>query len=204
MNKNYVITGLTGQTGAGKTTISEIFVSHGFAAINCDLTARAVTADGSDCNKALSVIFPECFSSALVLDRKKLGAIVFNDSHKLKQLNDTIFPYIIEAISEQIEKLAAEGNKYILLDAPTLFEAGADKLCDVIVSCIADEKIRTERIVERDSISYELAKDRIASQKSDKFFIDNSDYIITNDGSVTDAFAQTERIAEQIKERYNG
>lgn len=204
MKKNHVIIGLTGQTGAGKTTVSEIFASHGFETINCDKTARTVTTDGSQCNKDLSGIFPECFDSALSLDRRRLGQIVFNDSDKLAKLNSTIFPYIIKEISKQINKLAAEEKKFILLDAPTLFEAGADKLCDMIVSCIAEEKIRTERIVSRDSISYELAKSRISSQKPDSFFIDNSDYIIRNNGSVSDAFAQTEHIIKQIKERYDG
>ncbi|WP_124099165.1 dephospho-CoA kinase [Ruminococcus sp. Marseille-P6503] len=204
MKKNYFTIGLTGQTGAGKTTVSEIFASHGFEIINCDKIARTVTADGSRCNKELAEIFPECFDSALSLNRRKLGEIVFNDSGKLARLNGTIFPYITEEISNQIERLAACGKRYILLDAPTLFEAGADKLCDTIVSCIADERIRAERIVARDSISYELAKSRISSQKPDSFFIENSDYIIRNNGSVSDAFAQTERIIKQIKERYNG
>lgn len=70
-------------------------------------------------------------------------------------LNDTIYPFINKLIDEKIN---AAPSMFILLDAPTLFEAGADKLCSVIVSVVADFGIRLERITKRDGISAELAK----------------------------------------------
>lgn len=199
-----VTIGLTGQTGAGKTTVSEIFAANDFAIINCDIIARTITADGSECNEQLSLIFPECFDKDLSLNRKKLAGIVFNDPSKLLLLNKTIFPYINQKITQKINQLTDAGIKYILLDAPTLFEAGADKHCNIIVSCIADEQIRLERITKRDSISEELARSRIKAQRSDEFYIYHSDYIIKNNGSLLEAVSQTENIIKQIKEKYNG
>ncbi|MGN0622696.1 MAG: dephospho-CoA kinase [Oscillospiraceae bacterium] len=202
--KNYTVVGLTGQTGSGKTTVSRVFSENGFEVIDCDKLSRAVTADGSECNKALAKHFPDCVDNEYHLDRNAMAAVVFNDTIKLKLLNDTIFPFITAEINRNILTMTKNGAEYILLDAPTLFEAKADKLCDVIVSCIADASVRKKRIIERDDISAELAESRIASQHSDEFFINNSDYIIKNNGSLQDAELQTAEIINKIKGNNNG
>ena len=202
--KNYSVVGLTGQTGAGKTTVSRVFSENGFEVIDCDKLSRAVTADGSKCNKTLAKLFPDCINKNYHLDRKAMAAVVFNDAGKLRMLNDTIFPFITKEINSKILSLSENGAEYILLDAPTLFEAKADKLCDVIVSCIADSSVRKKRIIERDGISVELAESRIASQHGDEFFIKNSDYIIKNNGSLQDAELQTVEVINKIKGNNNG
>ena len=92
MNK-YII-GLTGQSGAGKTTVSKYFRQKGFAVIDCDIVARNVTRQGSCCNKELAEIFPQCFDESLSLDRQALAKIVFSNKDKLNQLNNIILPLI--------------------------------------------------------------------------------------------------------------
>lgn len=136
------VVGLTGQSGAGKTTISDAFRENGFEIINCDLVAREVTQAGNECCKELAKLFPSCFDENYSLDRQKLGEIVFSDKNKLQMLNDTIYPFINKLIDEKIN---ATESDFVLLDAPTLFEAGADKLCSVIVSVVADFGIRLEK-----------------------------------------------------------
>ena len=111
-------------------------------------------------------------------------------------LNDTIYPFINKLIDEKIN---ATESEFVLLDAPTLFEAGADKLCSVIVSVVADFGIRLERITKRDGISAELS-----SQHTMEFFKAHSDFVIENNGSVNDTFQKTCEVIETIKERYNG
>ncbi|MGN1114886.1 MAG: dephospho-CoA kinase [Oscillospiraceae bacterium] len=202
--KNYLIIGLTGQSGAGKTTVSKFFVENGFAAVDCDVIAKNVTKKGSDCCKALQGYFPSCFSSELDLDRQALAEIVFSDKNKLELLNNTIFPFIIENIKTEIEILAAKGEKYIMLDAPTLFESGLDKLCDCIVSCVAERDIRMSRIAQRDKISRELIEKRFDSQKSEMFFKNHSDYTIENNEDESFAKKQCEEISKEIKRRLNG
>lgn len=195
------VVGLTGQSGAGKTTVSDAFKEKGFEIINCDIVAREVTNAGSGCCKELAKLFPSCFDENYALDRRKLGEIVFSDKNKLQMLNDTIYPFINKLINEKIN--AAE-SEFILLDAPTLFEAGADKLCSVIVSVVADFDTRLERITKRDGISVELAKKRFSSQHTVEFFKAHSDFVIENNGSVHDTYQKTCEVIETIKERYNG
>ena len=202
--KNAVIIGLTGQSGAGKTTVSRYFSDKGFAVINCDLVARNVTDTGSDCNKELAEIFPECFDEQYTLDRKALGKVVFSNSQKLRQLNDTIFPYITKEIQAEIKGLEDEGNEFIILDAPTLFEAGVDRICDCIISCVALEEIRAKRIAQRDKLPMEEILDRFASQKSEEFFRKNSDFIIENNSDERNAFLQCDEIIDNIKRNFNG
>lgn len=202
--KKCIITGLTGQSGAGKTTVSNVFKNEGFSVINCDLVARNVTKQGSECNRELSKYFPECFDNNFVLDRQKLAKIVFSDKESLLLLNATIFPYITKAIETEIENISSSGSEYILLDAPTLFESGANKLCDVIVSCIADRETRIERIALRDNIQKELIENRFNSQKTEKYFIEHSDYIIDNSKDKHFAELQCKEIIKKIKRRFNG
>ena len=196
--KKCTIIGLTGQSGAGKTTVSKFFEQSGFAVINCDIIARNVTNPGSDCNKALAEIFPQCFDENYTLDRQTMAKTVFNDNQKLQLLNDTIFPYITADIKNEIERLSASGEKYIMLDAPTLFEAGADKLCDCIVSCVAKRDIRARRISKRDGIDPDLIAKRFDSQKSEEFFKAHSDYVVENNKDEQFAFEQCKQIISDI------
>lgn len=203
-NNDYIIVGLAGQSGAGKTTVSKYFEKNDFAVINCDLVARNVTNAGSECNKSLAKNFPDCFDKSLTLDRTALAKIVFSNEKKLKLLNDTIFPFIIADINHEINRLISTGKKYILLDAPTLFEAGADSICDVIISCVAERNLRAERISKRDNISAELINKRFDSQQSEDFFRHNSDYIVENNKDESYAIKQCEEIIIDIKRRLNG
>ena len=198
------VIGLTGQSGAGKTTVSRVFSQNGFAVIDADIISREVTQKGQPCLTELS----EAFGSDIInpdgtLNRKRLGSIVFFDREKLRQLNGIIYPYIIYRIISRIDELSEEGRELILLDAPTLFEANADDLCDLIISVTADESIRMSRIIARDGITPEAAKKRFESQYSEHFFVNHSDFVIINNKTPDVLAAKAEEVAGKIKEYYN-
>lgn len=199
--KKIFVVGLTGQSGSGKTLVSEYLAGQGIAVVNADLVARSVTADGSDCNKKLRELFPDCVSEQLVLNRRALADIVFNDKVSLQKLNDTIFPYINAAISEEIKQYEEQGRDAVILDAPTLFEAGADKLCDMIVSVVADESIRMKRIQMRDGLTAKQAAARFSSQNTAEFFRQRSDVMINNNGATDELIRAAEMLVETVKEK---
>ncbi|MEG2074402.1 MAG: dephospho-CoA kinase, partial [Angelakisella sp.] len=116
------------------------------------------------------------------LNRRKLAQIVFRDGEKLERLNSIIFPYILEEAAQDIQKAKQAGAKLIVLDAPTLFESGADSFCDKIVVVSADDTTRLGRIMKRDKISPDEAARRMGSQHTDEFFASHADYIISNSG----------------------
>ena len=198
-----IVVGLTGQSGSGKTAVSQIFKDEGFYVINCDLVARKAVTPNSEGALVLESRFPQLFSNG-ELDRKRAAKLLFNDRKLLDEYNSLIFPYITALISEETELAKNNGERYILLDAPTLFEAKADKLCDVIVSCIADEEIRLKRIVKRDKISKLSARERFSSQLNEEFFISHSDFVIVNNGKYSDMCSKAVDTAKKIKERNDG
>ena len=198
------VIGLTGQSGAGKTTVSRVFSQNGFAVIDADIISRDVTQKGQPCLTELSEAFgSDIINSDGALNRKRLGSIVFSDREKLRQLNGIIYPYIIYRIISRIDELSEEGRELILLDAPTLFEANADDLCDLIISVTADESIRMSRIIARDNITPEAAKKRFESQYSEHFFVNHSDFVIINNKTPDVLAAKAEEVADKIKEYYN-
>ena len=193
------IVGLTGQTGAGKTTISSIFEEKGFYVIDCDQVSRQVTKDGSDCCKALANHFPEHFRQGYSLDRQSMARDVFSSRERLELLNKLIYPFITEEINLRISQVSGR-CQYILLDAPTLFEARVDKLCCLTIAVVAAENIRLERIIRRDGLDPELAKKRSRSQHETEFFRQHCDYIIDNSDDLDSALRQTEEIIRRIKD----
>ncbi|MBR2284353.1 MAG: dephospho-CoA kinase [Ruminococcus sp.] len=199
-----MVVGLTGQTGAGKSTVSGIFEANGFAVINADLVARKVVEKGNPCLGEIADFYGSGILCADgTLDRKALADIVFTDKAKLEMLNTIIYPYITGEILRQIRQLSENGRKLILLDAPTLFESRADDFCEIIISVLADPELREERIIRRDGITSEQALNRMSSQLDEKFFRTHSDYIIRNNGSLEAVTEISKEVSDKIRDYYH-
>ena len=197
------VVGLTGQTGAGKTTISKIFSDNGYTVIDADIVARKVVEKGSNCLYEIEELFGrEVLNGDGTLNRKALAAIVFTDKTKLETLNTIMHPYITKEILRMIKENSKRGVRLILLDAPTLFESHADDFCEIIISVLADENVREQRIIARDSITQQQARQRMDSQYSDEFFISHSDYIIRNDGDIETVTKISREVSDKIKDCY--
>lgn len=204
INLDVLVIGLTGQTGAGKSTVSKIFAENGFAVINADLISRKVVEKGEKCLDELTEIFSPCIlNDDGTLNRKVLGSIVFSDKTKLEMLNSIIYPYITSEILNEIRNYSESGYKLILLDAPTLFESHADDFCEIIISVIADEKIREKRIIERDGLTQKQAQDRMNSQHDADFFAANSDFVIENNDTIDTVNGISKEVSDKIKYYYN-
>lgn len=173
---NISITGLTGMSGAGKSTAAKIFSQRGFTIVDCDKIARK-TADNPLFLSEISQRFEEkLLNDDGTLNRKKTAEVVFSDKKKNAKYFGVIFPYI----TYEIMRIVGNAKCEILLDAPTLFEAKMDMLCENIVSVVADEKICVKRIALRDNISENQAKSRLSAQNNEQFFKAHSDFVIEN------------------------
>jgi L-threonylcarbamoyladenylate synthase len=187
--KNISITGLTGMSGAGKSLAAGIFGEHGYRVVDCDAVARSTIANAK-CAEAIKQEFPELYDEHGVFDRKKAAHVVFSDSEKLTRYEAIVYPYIVFDVAKLINQHAGAGSKRILLDAPTLYQSGADGLCGVTVAVIADKATCVRRITARDAISEADAFLRLNSQPDAAFYRNTADYCIENDGD-EDSFRES-------------
>lgn len=178
------IIGLTGPSGAGKTLFSFFLCAKGCPCINADELYHSMLIPPSILLDSIRREFgDEFFNENGELDRKALGKFVFSSKEKLELLNATVLPLVIEKMQKIANDYEKNGAKLLVIDAPTLFEAGYDKSCDITVSILAPENIRVERISERDEISIDDAVLRTNAQKNDSFYYERSDRIIINDST---------------------
>ena len=200
-----MVVGLTGQTGAGKSTVSKVFASNGFAIIDADQVARKVVEKGTKCLDEIADFYGNTvINKDGTLNRKALAAIVFSDKAKLETLNTITYPYITGEILKQIRYHSMKGEKLILLDAPTLFESRADDFCEIIISVLADADIREKRIISRDGLTHEQARKRMNSQLDESFFRSHSDYVIRNNGSIDVVNDISWEVSGKIRELFMG
>ena len=181
------VLGLTGPSGSGKSTVCTLlrdskYKGNSLRFIDADMVSRQVVGPGSPCLEKLACVFGrEILLLDGGLDRRKLGNMVFGNPKQVELLNQTIFPYILEEIQRQIHMYASEeGVKGIILDAPTLFESGADKMCSITASVLAPRETRIKRICKRDGISKEAAIRRIDSQQPDRYYQTRANFLLVN------------------------
>ncbi len=197
--------GLTGQTGAGKSTVAALLREAGFPVIDADRVTREVQAAGSPVVTALA----EAFGGDILLpdgslDRRKLAFRAFSDPDRLAKLNAITHPAICQAIEEKIAALRAAGHPSIVLDAPMLFESGLAARCDRVIAVIADEAVRRARIRTRDHLSEAEASARIGAQRSKGFFMVHADYLLENTGDLEALRWEAGELIALLKEAEGG
>ncbi len=177
--KKTIVVGITGQTGAGKSTICSILKEKGAAVIDADRVAREIVKPGSPALKELAEIFgADIIDENGVLIRRRLAERAFADRKSTDRLNAVTHPYIISKTKEYIENFRNKHYNVIVFDAPQLFESGGDAMCDRIIAVTAPEEIRKKRIMERDKLDEKQAVLRIKAQHDVSYYTSRADIII--------------------------
>lgn len=197
--------GLTGGIGSGKTTVSDLFQELGAAVIDTDIIARQlVETDNTILHRIIanfgnSILLDDGKQGRRKLDRKKLAKIVFDDEIAREQLESILHPAIRSLVRERIQSLQNDREiPYIIVVIPLLFETGFDDLVDRILVISADEKIRIERVRQRDQRSLDEINAIISHQVTDQIRINGADDIIKNDNDIN---TLTEQV-QQLHDRY--
>lgn len=181
MTEKRFIIGLTGQTGAGKSTVAKILEENGLFIINADSVAREVVEKGEPTLLKLANSFgDDILNSDGTLNRKLLASRAFSSRENTDLLNSITHPAITERIRLKISQAFENGEKAVVIDAPQLFESGENEMCDIIVTVAAPLEIRLHRIMNRDGVTEDEAALRINAQLSEEYYIKNSDIVIRN------------------------
>ncbi len=175
------IIGLTGLTGAGKSTVAQKLMAYGCYHIDADKVAREVINNNENVKNKLKERFgSDVINADGTTNRPLLASRAFADEESTNALNEITHPAVIEEIKSIIKDMEEVGYRGIIIDAIALFESGLDSLCDFNVTVIAPKEIRLERIIKRDNITEEKALERINAQKDESFFTNKADFVLWN------------------------
>jgi len=178
-----IVIGLTGNSGSGKSVVSNIIKKNNAYIIDADKIAHNIMKKGQSAyNEIVREFGNEILYKDKKINRKALASIVFNNREKLIKLNKITHKYILKAIIKKISSIKRKHKSfsYIVIDAPLLIETGLNKKCNVIWIVNADIEKRIERVIKRDNISREKAIERFKNQTPFEELKKFTDVIIEN------------------------
>lgn len=171
------IIGLTGGIGSGKTTVAKMFMDHGVPVYIADEEAKKIM-ESEEIIKQVEIVFGKDVLSNKNIDRPKLAKIVFNNPHKLEQLNKIVHPAVQKHFKDWLKN--HNSVPFVIKEAAILFETGGYKQCDKVITVIAPQLLRVERVILRDKSDKDSILQRISNQWSDEKKILLSDFVIEN------------------------
>ena len=189
------IVALTGGIGSGKSAAGDCFEDLGAIVVDADQLAREVVERGTDGFDELVATFGDEILTNGVLDRSKLGAIVFANPSELKKLEAIIHPRVSEAFDEIIDESPLDS--VVIYQIPILVETAGRERFDYVITVEADLEIRKSRLKERGMKGYEIEA-RIKAQASDADRAKIADAIFNNDGDLDQLLRQAENIYEDV------
>lgn len=185
------ILGLTGGIATGKSTVANYLAKKGLPIIDADVGAREVVEPRSEGLRRIVEMFgEEMLLADGSLDRKRLGELIFSQKEKRQLLNSTLHGLIREWIQTKTELLVEEGVPLIVWDIPLLYETNNKVDCDAVMVVYVPEELQIQRLMNRNKLTLEQAKNRIHSQMPIEEKKVKADILINNSGSIEDTYLQ--------------
>ena len=189
------IVALTGGIGSGKSAAGDCFEDLGAVVVDADQLARDVVERGTDGFDELVATFGDEILTNGVLDRSKLGAVVFANADELKKLEAIIHPRVSEAFAEIIED--SPSDSVVIYQIPILVETAGRERFDYLITVETSLETRIQRLKERGMKGYEIEA-RIKAQASDADRAKIADAVFNNDGDLDQLLRQAENIYEDV------
>jgi len=193
------IAGLTGGIGSGKTMVAKILAELGAYVIDADHLARKVVQPEMPAWEEIKKVFgEEVINPDQTLNRAKLAEIIFSDPEKKKKLEQITHPRIGEEILRKLDQAKRLEVKLVVIDAALLLESPLREWVKPVILVVADEKVRVERVCQRDKVRPEEVYARIRNQALDSERKEKADYVIDNNGGLKELRTQVAQIFQEI------
>lgn len=197
LTDSLTLVGITGGTGCGKTTALSVLKNKGALIIDCDQVYHDLTRSSQGMKEELCARFGDVYNKN-GLDRKKLGAIVFQDKEALAGLNAVTHKYVDMEIGSLLHAHALNGGRLAAIDAIALLENDFARRTAFNVAVTAPVEARVRRLILREGVTEEYARMRIAAQHSNEYFAQNCDYVLENDGDIASFKDKCEKFFTEV------
>ena len=190
-----LVVGLTGGIATGKSEVSRILREFGAIVIDADRVGhQAYLPDSPAWQEVVDTFGEEVFLPTGEIDRKRLGAIVFNDPAARQKLNSIMHPKMAQMIGEDIDRLRREGTEVVVVEAALLLEAHWDYLVDEVWITHSSEEAMAQRLRQRNNLSEEEIMSRIRAQPPFEERAQRADVVIDNSGNVAELQKEMEAL----------
>jgi len=189
--------GLTGGIASGKSLVAQVLRRLGCEVIDTDAIARDVVVPGTEGWQAVVTEFgPQILAADGTIDRAKLASIIFADAGRREILNSLLHPLIIRAVGEQVAAIKARApGAVVVVDVPLLIECNMQNDFDEVMVVWTPRETQIARLMTRDGLGEEEARERIASQLPLDQKRECATFVVEND-------ADREKTAEQVEKYF--
>ena len=194
--REYLLVGVTGGIGSGKSVVCELLAQLGRCVLSADAVARSLTESDSQVKESIRSTFGiEVFHSNGELDRKKLAEMVFSDERLRKRLNKIVHPKVFSSLQHHVDSLLPHQRlPYVVIEAALIYETGLHKNLDYVIVVDAREKSRISRVMKRDGITRREVLSRMNSQLPSSRKIGMADFAIHNNGKISELYSRVKLI----------
>jgi dephospho-CoA kinase len=194
------LVGLTGTLGSGKSTVGGLFETWGANRIDTDVLSREVVRPGRPALERIRESWGDrILASDGSLDRPALRRIVTEDADARRRLEGIVHPAVLELLSERLDAARSLGGGVAVLEVPLLFEAGLDRMCDLVVTVDAPLEVRKSRVCGERGLSEKEFTALNDAQLSGEEKRSRADYVVENGGSLSELEAAARAAWDSIR-----
>jgi dephospho-CoA kinase len=195
---------ITGGAGSGKTSVCNRFIELGIKVLNSDTLARKAVTTGSPAyEKIVNHFGREVLLSNGTLNRQMLRNIIIKDDNARIALEKITHPEITKLMNQKIAQAEKDGDDIVLVEVPLLFELGMENHFDLVIVVSADHKLRVKRLMDRDDISHDEAKDLINVQMPEEEKVKRTEFVIINDNTKEQLIKSVDLLHKKIIKNFH-
>jgi dephospho-CoA kinase len=193
------IVGLAGESGTGKSTIAAHLTMRGGAHIDADIVGHEVLeTDEAARGRVRDRIGSDVFDTEGHVDRRRLGALVFNDEALLAALEEIIHPAIRRECGRRIEKLKSAGVPFVVIDGALLLDSKMPFGWDLMIALDCDEEEQVTRLMAKGGRTEQEVRDRLASQRAIRDSFDKADVVVDTCGPKDEVLAEIDGLIDDL------